>query len=89
MIKWEEPPERGNWKGTALELQKRPGAWARICEPTTETKAMGIYKNIRRWGCQAVVRKLDEVGYGVWARWPGENPDESLPNEDGSRIIGS
>ncbi len=71
MIHWEDPPRSTvSWQDVAAELSHHPGRWARVCEPSEKTKSNVAYKQLKKWGCEVVVRKVDGEGHGVWARWP-------------------
>ncbi len=71
MLHWEDPPRTTiSWKEVADELAQHPGRWARVMIPTAKTKSNTAYRQLLKWGCEVVVRKVDGEGHGVWARWP-------------------
>lgn len=71
IIRWEEPPRAySSWKGTTADLKERPGMWALVLEPTSQSRANAVVTHMRTHGAEAVARKLDGQGVGVWARWP-------------------
>ena len=71
-MKWEDPPLsiRDRWKNVVIELRQNPGRWARVLEPSTSQQATEALKAMKRHGCEAVMRKMETRGTGVWARWP-------------------
>ncbi len=71
-VKWEDPPTsvRDRWKVVVDELKAHPGRWARVFEPAPTPQATEALKAMKRHGCEAVMRKMETVGTGVWARWP-------------------
>jgi hypothetical protein len=71
VIRWERPPRANtDWPALIAELQERPGEWARVLDPTNEGRANHYYRTLRAKGAEAVARKVDGQGVGVWARWP-------------------
>ena len=75
MIRWEDPPlsVRDKWKAVVDELKTRPGQWARVFEPGPVNQATEVLKAMKRHGCDAVMRKMETRGTGVWASWPESN----------------
>lgn len=71
LLRWEDPPRANvSWKDVVEELKEHPGRWARVFGPVPGRRANDVYTQIRKHGAEAVVRKVDGEGSGVWARWP-------------------
>jgi hypothetical protein len=72
VLRWEEPPTNYvSWKKTVAELRTKPGVWARVLEPTAQRRANAVVVHVKKHGAEAVARKVDGQGVGVWARWVG------------------
>lgn len=82
-IVWEDPPapkrgHNGMWVERLAPLVERPGEWARVKGPTSESNARATANNLKdrkikipdgKW--EVVARHVDGKGY-VWARYLGK-----------------
>ena len=88
IIRWEDPPRANtSWVAVIAELREHPGRWARVFEPSQNLRrAQNARTSCVKHGAEAVVRKVNGEGHGVWARWPVENPRSTtnLPRAHGS-----
>ena len=71
LVREDPPPPRNKWGHVARELSELPdrAEWHRVETFTNEAAAYYAAKALRRYSVESAVRKLDGVGWGVWARW--------------------
>lgn len=92
-IVWEDPPEKGARVGlagrVAQQLRTRPGTWAKVLGPTSESKIESMRVMLIQGGRSGIVhgefetrRKKtvsnDDLSFCLWARFVGDNGSEAV-----------
>lgn len=71
IVDWSPPPApaRGaRWKQIAEELAERPGEWACVLRGVSKHESDAGRTGLRKYGVQVAQRKVDGVGFCLWAR---------------------